>query len=90
MGIVDLWRAGDQVLVKEREVSKLMKENEILKEKIAQVESPLYLEKAARDKLNLAKPGEYVVILPKETSASTSAMPVDSRPNWQKWKEVIF
>ncbi|OGG07288.1 hypothetical protein A2872_01635 [Candidatus Gottesmanbacteria bacterium RIFCSPHIGHO2_01_FULL_42_12] len=88
--IVDLWRVGDSVTLREKEVQKLQEKNDSLKMRIYDVESPEYLERIAREKLNLARPGEYVVIFPKGEKASESAQIKDVRPNWQKWKEIIF
>lgn len=38
--------------------------NSKLKRELAKIESPAYIEKEAREKLNLGREGEYVVILP--------------------------
>lgn len=89
--ISDAWRAGDRVEFRAQKISQLERENEKIKQKIAEVESPEYLEQIARDKLNLSKPGEILIILPKDYLASTSAeLQTDNRKNWEKWRDLIF
>ncbi|MEK7127342.1 MAG: septum formation initiator family protein [Patescibacteria group bacterium] len=89
--IVQAWQAGDRVDRRGQKINLLEKENEKIKQKIAEVESPEYLEQIARDKLNLSKPGEEIVILPKDIFATPSAnLNVDTRSNWQKWRDLIF
>jgi cell division protein FtsB len=90
VAIVDFWRAGGQVSRREKEVVKQRLENEKLQSKLREAQSPQYLERIARDKLNLTKPGEYVVILPKPEATSSASQFIDSRPNWIKWREIIF
>ncbi len=86
---IGLWKAGDRVDEKAVEVKNLEKENEKIQEKISQIESPAYIEKYARDRLNLAKPGESVVILPKDNISSISAETLDNRSNWEKWWDLF-
>lgn len=89
--IGDAWRAGDRVELRGQKINLLEKENEKIKQKIAEVESPEYLEQIARDKLNLSKPGEVLIILPKDIYATNSAnLKSDNRSNWQKWRDLIF
>lgn len=59
------------------------------------VEKDAFLEKEAREKLLLGKPGESRVIIDKTlieaVNGTSSAEAVkDSRPNWQKWLELLF
>lgn len=65
--------------------------NEGLKRELAMVESPQYVEKEARDKLNLVKNGEVVVLLP-STSPPPEPTPTifEEIPNWEKWRRVFF
>lgn len=89
--ISDAWRAGDRVELRAQKINRLEKENDKIKQKIAEVESPEYLEQIARDKLNLSKPGEVLIILPKDYLSSSSAeLQIDSRKNWEKWRDLIF
>lgn len=54
-----------------------------------------YVEQVARRDLGLARPGETVVIVPRQPKASRSApeaTPVDEtvKQNWQLWIDAIF
>ena len=48
------------------EIAILVQKNEELEKKKSQIEGEEYLEKVARDQLNLKKPGEEVVVVAKE------------------------
>ncbi len=68
-------------------------EQEKLKQEGEYYQSSFYLEKVARDEMNLSKPGESVVIVPEKQDIATAA---DHKPkeegekeNWQKWWEVL-
>ena len=62
------------------------KKQEDLKRELAQAESDKYIEKQARDKLNMAKEGELIILLPSQAlTPSITPTPVDNSANWQKW-----
>lgn len=87
----------------------LHQEEDRLKEEIALLEaknrslqaqeeyyaSDAYLEKSAREDLNLIKPGETAVVVipaPTPTPAAPAAAPpaAPGRPAWQRWWEFFF
>lgn len=68
----------------------LKKENEELKKDLEYKESSQFAELEIRNKLGLAKPGEAVVIVPKEDNSDKLQDTSRSKPNWQKWKELLF
>ena len=77
---------------KEREkVENLKKENESLRKQVEKVSSETHIEKQLRDKLGLAKEGEYVVVLPDDSVLKSLAPKIDEEEssslleNWQKW-----
>jgi cell division protein FtsB len=89
--IFDLWKAGDKLTDRQARVAALQKEQENILRQKAVAESPFYLEKVARDQMGLTKPGEEVIIIPKELLVDS--LPVASQPaipNWQKWVRLIF
>ncbi|MDO8515432.1 MAG: septum formation initiator family protein [bacterium] len=89
--IGDAWQAGVRVDKRGEKIVFLEKENQKIKQKISEVESPEYLEQIARNKLNLTKPGEEIIILPKDIFATNSAnLKIDSRSNLEKWRDLIF
>src|SRR3989344_6078670 len=60
-----LWKAGDRIKEAELGVRSQELENQELKKRLAEVQSPEFIEKEARDKLGLGKEGETIVVLPK-------------------------
>lgn len=84
---------------KEKRLLQLKKEKKKLEERLKEVQSPEFIEKEAREKLNLGKRGEVVVILPKlkiEKFASQSSFGAEKLkisqdlPNWKKWYKLFF
>ena len=60
--------------------------NQELKSKISQSESSDYLEKVAREQLNMKKPGEEIVVITKEETQGSSEK---EKSFWQKFWEKI-
>lgn len=79
----------------ERKVEALKQENERLKRERERVTSEVYIEKQIRDKLGLAKEGEYVVVLPDEETLKRLAPKIEQEeeilpdPNWKKWAQLF-
>lgn len=79
-----LYKAGDKVEVARKTLAEAQAEQEKLKAQLEYVQSDEFVEREAREKLGLGKPGETVVIVP-------SAPPVPSvsqsggESNWRKW-----
>ncbi len=74
-------------------LTKLQQENAQIKTDLTQVNDPNYIEKEARERLGLVKPGEVVVILPSpgQTEATEAATPVNlPRPVWRQWLGLFF
>lgn len=91
--IYAIWQKQDLIVQAQKNLVVEKNENQKLKKDIAQVNKPQFIESEARDKLLLAKPGEGIVILPKNelsTSSPRSQKVIDKRPNWQKWWELFF
>lgn len=87
--IWQLLRAGDRIKQAEEQVAQIRLKNDELKKRLAEVQSPAYLEKIAREKLGLAKEGEVVVILPPYQPPSPPAGG-ENLPNWEKWWKLFF
>ncbi|MBI3342015.1 septum formation initiator family protein [Candidatus Curtissbacteria bacterium] len=69
----------------------LKKENEKLKQEFTYKESSQFAELEIRNKLGLAKPGETVVIVPKNSETSDQGPETgNQKPNWLKWKELLL
>ena len=73
------------------QLQRAQNDNSQLKRQLAEVQSTQYIESQARDKLNLGKEGEVVLLLPTISPFDEPApAPVDSSPNWEKWWKVFF
>jgi cell division protein DivIC len=85
---------NSQLLQNAREkLERLRIENSTLKESVKEAENPNFIEKEARERLGLVKPGEVVVILPEKssTSAAVSTTANDlQRPIWKQWWGLFF
>ena len=83
-----LYKAGGRVeearlkLVAERE------KNEGFKKRLLEVKSDEFIEKEAREELNMQKPGDLVVILPEIDLTAMDDRDEEAKastPNWMKW-----
>jgi len=89
--IIYLWNAGKRVDESQSKLKELQKENLVLKNKLNEVKSTDYVEKIARNDLNLSKDGEKVVILPEEIQKiKPPEIAKKDIPNWQKWYQLFF
>jgi cell division protein FtsB len=75
-------------------VNKLQTQNRELKEKLTQTERYDFIEKTARDKLNLSKNGETIVVVPSEAVdkiiSENTPLPVEVKlSNWQGWLKLF-
>jgi len=74
-----------------RKLGEAKRTNDVLTRELAKSQTPEFVEKQAREKLNMAKEGEVVVILPPITPiVSPTPTPPDTRANWEKWIGVFF
>lgn len=73
------------------QVNKIKNNNDQLSSLIKYFNTPDYQEKQAREKLNLKKDGEYVVVLPNSTENNPESLPVQNKPsNLKLWYNYIF
>ena len=92
--ITDAVSSEDRLSAQAEAVYQLETTNRQLKKKLSEVKSPQFIEKEARDKLGLGKPGETIVVIPEEKlksvmEASNSAQDI-RLPNWLGWWRVFF
>ncbi len=81
----------------ESENARLTEENQTKAEDLDYFTSPNYVEKIAKRNLNLVKPGEQVIILPKKSIEETlnaeevqQKSDVSDLSNWEKWYVFLF
>lgn len=62
-----------------------------LKRELAQAESPDFIESQARDKLNMVREGEIVILMPTISISVQQTSPISElSPNWQKWLKLFW
>ncbi len=91
--IYTTYQKQDVIVQAQKELDREKEKNQELKQDLAKVKKPEFIESEARDKLLLAKKGEGVIVIPTGTivgSPSPTPPPPDTRPNWQKWWQVFF
>ena len=88
--IYSLWQKGGLVAEREKVRDALKKENNDLTEKLKNVESSEFIERQAREKLNLQREGEVVVVLPQDVAIESKPQVQTEVPNWQKWWRLFF
>lgn len=91
--IIDSLGAGGRVKQVTSNVQSLEAENIRLKQLLGAVSSTEYIEKVARDELNLGYAGETVVIISdqaKQQLLKTKPIEEVNLPNWQGWLKLFF
>lgn len=84
-------KRDDLFLEKEKKIAELKKEHQQLSAELKKVKSKEFIEKEAREKLNMGKPGEVIVILPKlQEHKDLKTQEQEEMPNWQKWYNLFF
>ncbi len=78
-----------QIEVLKEEIQKLEERNAQLKSGISQSLSPDFLEKEARERLGLKKPGEEVVVVKKIESEGELNEVKEEKTLWQKLLEIL-
>lgn len=93
LGLLGKGKAIDQARAK---VEGLKKEQEELLKTKEKIESDEFIEKEAREKLGLAKPGETVAVLPDQETLKKLAPKIEPEsfpeelPIWRRWVELFF
>lgn len=86
--------AGNRFDLEVAEVSKLQEENKTLKNMLSEASQYDFIEEIARNKLNLSKPNETVVVVQKEAIneliRQNTKVEEIKLPNWQGWMKLFF
>jgi len=91
--ILRLVKVGEQVQQAERVLERRQRENEQLVVQKEDYTSDEFVEEMARNKLNMAKEEETVVILPEnmaELLGRKKRQLAKSSPSWQQWWKLFF
>lgn len=94
----EIYQLNQQAAGIRQEIGLLKERNAELRRQMDYLQSPEYVEKVAREQLNLVQPGDIplVVVSPSEQapSAVMPAQPPQTRPevlpNWQRWWNYFF
>ncbi len=97
---VESQRAEAQAAALRQEIAAIERANADLETRIATMKTDAYVERVAREELNLVRPGEtaYVVVpvgpqptpaKPDVAGAPARSLP-DSRPPWMQWWDLFF
>lgn len=74
-----------------KELTKEIEEQDALKKQLERVENKYYVEKQAREKLNLGKSDEIVVVLPSISPfREVTPTPTPELKNWEKWAREFY
>lgn len=65
------------------------KDSQFLKERRYYVKTNEFIERDAREKLNMVQPGEYVILLPPPSTQQKSIKKPDDSENWEKWLNLF-
>ncbi len=88
--IYTLWHKGGIIEDQKALKAKLEDENKMLKKRLEETQTDAFVEKEARNKLNLQKEGEVVVIIPKTPVEEVPPEDPLPQPNWQKWWKLVY
>lgn len=91
--ILRLLRSADELRLAAQKVEKLQKESEGLAQKKEYYQSESFIEEEARNKLNMAKVGETVVILPpnlEEVIGKKENQLTKPLSNWYQWLNLFL
>lgn len=74
--------------------ARLQRENQQLRNQLKEVQSLRFLEEQARDKLNLSRVGETIIIIPQEQIEQVLKEAQKTEeiklPNWQGWLKLFW
>lgn len=92
--IIDALNVTKKIDLAVNEVSIKQEENKALKEKLFLVGQNEYIEEVSRNKLNLAKPEETIVVIPESeinrVLFANKPYVEEKIPNWEGWMRLFF
>lgn len=89
--IINLWARRGIVSEREADLVRLQEENKTLENALQDARGEQFVERIARDKLGMVKPGETIVIMPGSTE--TAGGETKNKSNvalWRQWLELFF
>ena len=90
LSIIDLWTRKDIVSSRRSALTQVEQKNAQLKEKLSVAESPEFVEKQAREKLGMVKPGETLVLIGADSAGDQVNTKPLNIPNWLAWWRLFI
>lgn len=86
------WQQRTQILENAKDrLYQQQEEQKNLERELARVQSKQYVEEQARDKLNMTREDEIMLIIPSPFIVQQpTPTPMDNSPNWQKWMRLFW
>lgn len=92
--VYDALRSGARLDQEVEELVKLQQKNSELKEKLTRTQTVKFIEEQTRDKLNMARAGETVMIIPQERIDQIVNLEKERKVeillNWQGWLKLFW
>lgn len=91
--IASLLKKQELLVKAQNQLQISQKKNQKLKDESLIVQSKLFVEQEARNKLFMVKPGEDTIIIPKGLIVASDTGTIHMRPqvpNWQQWVSTFF
>jgi cell division protein FtsB len=92
--VYDLWRRMDILSQRKAVFERLQAENTHLKQQLAWQQTPQFVEREAREKLNMSKPGETVILLQNATPSAEANGYITGglfpKASWMLWWRLFF
>ena len=88
--ILRLLKASEEIKITEQKFQELKQNNQELKAQLHYYQSDEFVEQEARNKLNMSRPNEVVIVLPFNPSEKLHRPDHHDPPNWQKWWQLFF
>lgn len=87
--IYDVAQRGHVVKDTKEKLALVREKHAKLTQEFEKVNSPYFIEEQARDKLNMARPGEEVIIVPTIPPPTPTPTPKPPLANWEQWREAM-
>ncbi|MDO8689183.1 MAG: septum formation initiator family protein [Dehalococcoidia bacterium] len=96
---MEVYQLNQQAASIRQDIAQLKDRNAELRRQMEYVQSPEYVEKVAREQLNLVKPDDIPLVLVSPlvkvasggpSPAPQPARPQDIPPNWKRWWNLFF
>ena len=89
--LFSLVKKGERTKQMEQKATELETKKKELTERLEYVKSEEFVEKEAREKLNMAKEDEVIVVLPEKLELRGQESEIDEDlPNWRQWLRLFF